>query len=362
MSHGSPATPLHTPVGAPASRPGRGRVVVLDLLRLLAAVQMVQGHTIDAVLAQSARAGEVHAAWLWLRGTTSVAFLFAAGLSFHLATLGDLAGHRRNREAVKHRFRRAGTLIALGYALHLPLAAMARSDPQAAAAALRLFFAVDVLQCIGATLIALECLALVLRSRRAVEWAAGLLGASVLLLASRLAVLDPHGTFLPLLNYVSPRAGSIFPLFPWAAHMLLGVWLWGLVLAGEAQVARWTLAAALAHACALCADWLDATLVHTHLARLGWVLVAGAALVSAERVTRSWPTWVWRVSGSTLFIYAFHVLLVYGQGVGLASLVGPTLPPVAAIAVALLVMALSFGLALVYVRVETLLAGRARKG
>jgi hypothetical protein len=337
-------------------------VVALDLLRLLAAIQMVQGHTIDAVLAQSARTGEPYSAWLWLRGLTSVAFLFAAGWSFHLATLGDLNRHRGNREAVKHRFRRAGTLIAVGYALHLPIAALTGSDPQAVTEALRLFVAVDVLQCIGASLVVLECLALLLPTRRAVEWVSGLLGAGVLLLSPRLASLEPTGASLLVVNFVTPEAGSIFPLFPWAAHMLLGVWLWGLVLDGKARVARFLAAAGLAHACALLAEGTGASLVHMHLARLGWVLATGAVLVWAERYAREWPAWIWRISEATLFIYAFHVLLVYGQGLGLASLIGPTLSPIVAVALAVLVIAISFGLALVYTRVESGLARRTRKG
>src|SRR5262245_34139551 len=79
-----------------------GRVAFIDALRLLAAVQMVQGHTIDAVLDRAYRHGAVHALWSQARGLTSVAFLFAAGLAYARVALtkparaGD-AAHRMRR-------------------------------------------------------------------------------------------------------------------------------------------------------------------------------------------------------------------------------------------------------------------------
>jgi hypothetical protein len=319
---------------------------------------MVQGHTIDAVLVSSGRGGQVLAAWSWLRGLTSVAFLLTAGLSFHLATLRDLAAHQRNRTAVLHRLRRAGTLLCVGYALHLPLAALLGPASEAAGA-VQLFVAVDVLQCIGACLVLLECLAVLLPSRRAVEWAAGILGAGVLLISPRLVLLDPHGAFLPLLNYLTPRAGSLFPLFPWAAHVFIGVWLWGAVLDGQPRAPRWLIAAGLAHACAYGAGLCGVPLLHMHLARLGWVLIAGAACCAVEPVARRLPAFVWRISGETLFIYGFHVLMVYGQGFGLAARVGRTLAPFSAMLAALAMIALSFGLALVYAGMRGALARRA---
>src|SRR6185436_6288177 len=95
-----------------------------------------------------------------------------------------------------------------------------------------------------------------------------------------------------------------------------------------------------------------------HLSRLGSVLVAFAALERLEPVTRSWPGWAFRLSGETLFIYAFHVVLVYGAGVGLAAQVGPRLPALAAVLCAVLMIIVSFSLALVYRRPRQALAGR----
>jgi len=339
------------------------RVMVLDLLRLAATFQMVQGHAIDAVLSTEFRTGAIHGAWLWLRGLTSVAFLFVAGLSFHLATLRDLPRHRRNRAAVARRFRRAGMLIALGYALHFPAAIFA-GDALAAGAALQVAAIVDVLQCIGVTLLLLEGLALILPTARSIEIACCMLGAAVLALAPVLSELDPRGPLLPLANYLTARGGSLFPLLPWAAHVLLGVGLSGLLIGSRerGRGLRMAIAALVLIGGAVALDGAGARLCADHLSRLGWVLAGASLLSTLEPRARAWPTWTRRLAGETLFIYAFHVLLVYGYGVGLASLVGERLAPLQAASIALVVLAVSVACALGYERAWAGLARRTATG
>ena len=63
--------------------PLRRRVVFLDLLRLVASVQMIQGHTVDGLLATELRHGWAYDAWTFLRGLTAASFLVASGLAFH---------------------------------------------------------------------------------------------------------------------------------------------------------------------------------------------------------------------------------------------------------------------------------------
>jgi hypothetical protein len=351
------------PRGGAMSTPG-GRVMLIDLLRLVAAFQMVQGHAIDAVLAPAFRSGAVHGGWVWLRGLTSVGFLFVAGLSFHLATLRDLARHRGDPSAPARRFRRGAMLIALGYALHLPIAGVFGGGAQDAAAALQSAAIVDVLQCIGVCLLLLETLALVLPSRRAVELTCCALGAGVLALTPLLAQIDPRGPLLPLANYVTARGGSLFPLFPWGAHVLLGAGLCGFLLAPASprqRGLRW-LGAALLLLCAARAAALVSAQWADPLQRLGWVLAAGALLAQFEPAARAWPVWTRTLAGETLFLYAFHVLLVYGDGVGLGAVIGQRLAPLPAAALACVVLAASAACALSYERVWAGLARRTAPG
>jgi uncharacterized membrane protein len=342
--------------------PSSSRVLVLDLLRLVAAVQMVEGHTLDAVLSTDFRQGAVHRAWLELRGLTSVAFLLAAGMAFALSTLRDLDRHRRDRDAVMARFRRAGGLVLLGYALRLPLPALFGLDAEPWLQAMRHALAADILQCIGVSLALVQSLVLVLPNARLVELCCGLLGASVLAASSRVVSIDARGPWLPLLDYVTPTGGSLFPLFPWAAHMLLGVAFGRVLLEGPRRALRLSFAAGLA--CLLCRGLAGVgfALASNQLGRVGWVLLGMVALSLLEPLARAWPRWLWKLSGQTLIIYACHVVLVYGQGLGLAAVVGRTLAPLPALALACAMIALSFGSALGYQRATAGLARRTTTG
>src|ERR1700754_131712 len=86
----------------------RERLVFLDVLRLIAAVQMIQGHAVSAVLAPEYRHGVLFGLWSFARGLTSVIFLFSAGYSFALTS--------------KRNWRRPLELVALGYLMHAPFA------------------------------------------------------------------------------------------------------------------------------------------------------------------------------------------------------------------------------------------------
>jgi hypothetical protein len=339
----------------------RPRVLVLDLLRLFAAFQMVQGHTLDAVLAPEVRTGALHGAWSVGRGLTSVAFLLIAGLSFHLATLRDLARHRNDRVAVRKRLRRAGLLVLLGYALHFPFAALL-GDAQQMQASLRAAIAVDILQCIGVTLALLEALALILPSRAAVEWASCALGCALLFAAPVAAALLADDTPGPLLNYVTANGGSLFPLVPWAGHMLLGAGLCRLLFVPADRARRLLAATLVALAFSGVAGALGASLAADHVWRLGCVFACAAALVPLEAAVTRMPSWLLRLSGETLFIYVFHVAFVYGDGIGLADWVGARLAPLPALLLALGVLVLSATAALAYPRFRHGLAGRTATG
>jgi len=330
------------------------RIVSIDLLRLVAAFQMVQGHTLAALLTTSARHGPVYATWLGLRGLTAVAFLLASGLAFHAATLRDLEAHRRDRGRVQQRFARALGLIALGYLLRLPVPLVAGAWRDA--------FAVDVLQCVGVCLALCESLVLLAPSRRAAELACASLGLALLSASAFASHIEARGAWLPLLDYVTATGGSLFPLMPWGAHMLLGVGLAPLFLGNVTGrwrpvlfILGWLVGAA----------WLGRgtpSLAFDHARRLAFVLAGFSALRMLEPAARRLPSWVLRLSSSTLLIYVSHVWPLYGRRFGLSSSIGPTLPVQTAVAVAVLLMAISTASVFVYDRLTTALAPRTATG
>jgi hypothetical protein len=86
-----------------------------------------------------------------------------------------------------------------------------------------------------------------------------------------------------------------------------------------------------------------------HMARLGWVLEVAASLAfCCARLPqlRTPPRWLRVLASESLFLYVFHILLVYGRPWGLVSWVGPRFDPAAAFAAAAGVIASSFAAAL----------------
>lgn len=328
------------------------RARTLDVLRLLAIFQMVQGHTVDAVLAPAYRAGIVHDLWQSARGLTSVAFLFLAGVSFAFATRTERG---RGPESRARRMRRAALLIALGYAMRAPFLALLMGDDAAQSAALQQAVIVDVLQCIGVTLLALEGLTLLIRDPSERTRTTLMLGGFLIVLGPLATELQASGPLRPLLAYATSNGGSLFPLVPWAGHALVGAGLGPMFFEqgdeaiGMQRARRSLRLAVLGGALVALGAWLASK--HPalgQLARLGGVLWLAALLVPFEDALARLPSWLMSLAQHSLFIYVLHVVLAYGQGIGLSALVGKTLAPWQAIFTASAMLVLSFGAALAY--------------
>jgi uncharacterized membrane protein len=338
--------------------------VFVDLLRFVAALQMLQGHTIAALLAPEFRHGAVYALWSTARGLTSVAFLFAAGLSFYLATerssTAANAGRRRRL--------RAARLVGLGYLLHLPVGLLS-SNPATQTRALDELAAVDVLQCIGMSMLLLEALRALVSSPRARVGAALAIAVGLFALAPFANQLSAIGPLRPLLAYLSPTSGSLFPLTPWAAHVFAGFACGAAVRMGASPAGsrvlgiprslriprslgvRLAVIVALASVLALTLVACGAPRVLTdHASRHAGVLAVCWSLWLAGERLKAVPSLVATLAQHTLVLYVFHVLLVYGQGVGLAAWIGPRLGPGWAVIAAVFVVVASAAVALGYDR------------
>jgi acyltransferase len=308
------------------------RIVFIDVLRLIAAVQMVQGHTLDALLATELRHGPLFQAWTFARGLTSTAFLVAAGLAVVLAQdaswLDPAAGRKR-------RLWRALRLVLIGYAMHAPLGILLGQD---SSAALRELLAVDVLQCIGMSVALLELLPLLTARRRVRAALACALGAACFVaVAPADALVGPAlaGSWRGLANYLSASGGSLFPLLPWAGFVFagMGVGLWLLPERGGLPPVRCALGLAVAGSALLLPALLRAPLAVRGLQlspaacalRLGLVLWFAAGLVATLEGRLRLPRLLARLASETLFVYVSHVLVLYAGGVGLAHLIGPRL-------------------------------------
>ena len=88
------------------------RVHFVDVLRLIALAQMVNGHTLHAVLRPELRSGDFYSGYLWFRGLVSVAFMLVAGFAFHITTVARFEQHKADPAAMRRRLC-ARTLLAI---------------------------------------------------------------------------------------------------------------------------------------------------------------------------------------------------------------------------------------------------------
>jgi uncharacterized membrane protein len=350
------------------------RLHFVDVLRLLALLQMVNGHTLHALLTTSVRHGAFYDGYLYFRGLVSVAFMLAAGLAFHVSVLlrepapGPSAERRR-------RVGRACEIIAIGFLLRLPLSAVFSADLHALRAGLRQLLVVDVLPCIGVSLLVLELLALA-RARYPRAVVLGCAG-----LAALFALLTPWAATLPaelplglLTAWLGPQTGSSFPLLPYAGFVFAGVVLGAIALPAGVSTRPRTIALRLAGAGAAlgAASWLAARMpaslvplarpgVHTpsfFLIKLAIVTCACAALVLALQRMRALPRPLAILTRETLCIYVFHLFVLYGFPLALARRVGQELSAPAALAASGCMIIASAGFGLAWHRAKSLRLGR----
>lgn len=340
--------PQH-PAQAGAARPEPGmpsssgaRSLFVDLGRSAAVLMMLQGHTIDALLATDLRTGTLYQSWSFLRGLTSCTFLLLSGFVFTIATLRHWPSHLAPGAPVYRRLRRFGFFLILGYALHFPVTSFSRlatmSDER-----WRSFLVVDVLQCIAVSLLGLQVLVMMTRTPRRYALAAAV--ACVLVVFAWPHVWATDWSFLPdsMAAYLTSNDGSLFPLVPWSGYVLFGAVLGvlylregrtnlraftnryllggGLMLLGASIVLRW-----------LPADLLGGTTFWYNypsqfMMRTGLVLLV---LSAASRISRSIthrPPLVHALAQESLMVYAVHLCLVYGSiwNNGLYQRIGPQL-------------------------------------
>jgi uncharacterized membrane protein len=339
------------------------RVIFIDLARALAALFMLYGHTVSALLAPRYQTGTWFEIWVFQRGLTSTLFLLLAGFAFSIATGRRWGSHGQISPAVIRRLRRFSLFIVLGYALHFPVARfvdLAYATPER----WRSFLAVDVLQLIGVTFVGVQILVMLSRSRRVFGWTTFAVGVAVVLLTPIVWRVDWAARLpLSIAAYLSPGTGSQFPLFPWSGYVLLGVALgqwysrWGanrldwyanvaLLGPGIALVALAFGVGALPRA-VLGADAWNAVPTQVAL-RTGVSLMLLAVLARAsQRITRL-PHVFGAVAQETLLIYFVHLCIVYGSvwNRGLAQAFGPTLAPGQTVLVVVLLLAAMAALAL----------------
>ena len=353
---GIPGTESASAPSAPGRKP---RLLAIDLVRVLAMVAMIQGHTLDALLQPSYQTSTWYTVWLFVRGFTAPAFLILSGFSFALVTVRRWDQHVVCSPAFWRRLRRFTFFVLLGYTMHFPVhrfADLRGLDADGWRAGLQ----VDILQTIGVTLIALQLIVLLTRTPRRFAVVSLALSAAIALGTAWTWAADwPARLPVPLAAYLNGATGSLFPLFPWSAYMLLGASL-GTLYASSNRLSAPLLARRLSLlGLTLGAGGLSVLTLHgwgpvTNAGDNFWhtsaalfatragviLLVLGAALYLKELPAGATAT-VRTLAQESLLVYFLHVCLLYGSiwNSGLREHWGSSFDLPHAAAVALLIIA-----------------------
>lgn len=211
----------------------RTRVVFVDVARAGAVLFMIMGHSLNVFLDPAYQPSVAYQILLFLRGLTSCTFLFLSGFAFTVASSHYWGAQLRPSWRVFSRLRRFAFFVALGYTMRFPVDRLEHIE-FLSDRSWQTFLTVDILQCIGVTLVALQALIVITRTRRRFSIAAAALAAAIVVLTPTAWRIE-WGAYLPLAiaAYLSPATGSLFPLLPWSAFMLLGAAL------GDVFVTAW---------------------------------------------------------------------------------------------------------------------------
>lgn len=328
------------------------RVIFIDLARAMAVVMMVYGHTSSALLAPVYRSGPVFDAWQFQRGLTSSLFMLLSGFAFSIATTRHWATHMQFSPALFRRVRRFSLFILLGYALHLPVSRF-WDFFSVAHERLRTFWAIDVLQLIGATFLLVQAVTMASRSRRVFMTVSFVLAALVILYTPAvwrydwLAVLPEWAA-----AYLYPGTGSLFPLFPFAASVFLGAAIGQLYARwGAAHMNAFANGVFLGGGLVLTAIGLTWRWTHfdpygagpaqyvpgEFILRTGVSLMILAVVAHASRRITRLPHVFGAIAQESLLIYFVHLCIIYGSvwNTGLMQYIGETLSPIRTVPVTL---------------------------
>ncbi len=343
------------------------RLYFLDAIRAFAIMMMLQGHFVHALLGDTFRDqnNSIFNIWQYFRGITAPTFFTITGFIFtYLLVKQDAVGLDNPR--VLKGVKRAVKVIFWGYVLRLSLYAVFSGTINPS------FFYVDVLQCIGTSLLVLIGVYLLTYQYNKILFQYIVLGLGVLIF-----VLQPlYGKcileFLPktIANYFTNRNGSIFTLFPWFGYVCFGSFMANLFVQYGKRKLFYSYAVLVLLSVGLFLVFFSSSSLMFLYNTTGVVVFKSVAynnflfirlgnvciLFSVFLLLKDYMTnpMLTKIGGKTLSIYIIHFFVLYGSwfGLGLSRFFYHDLTPIEVVLGALLFVTSICALVLYYYKYE----------
>ncbi|WGD34292.1 heparan-alpha-glucosaminide N-acetyltransferase domain-containing protein [Olleya sp. YS] len=351
------------------------RLYFLDAVRAFAILMMLQGHFIDTLLHPMFRdkSNTAYMVWSYMRGITAPVFFTITGLVFmYLLLKAKEKGTDSTR--IKKGVERGLSLILIGYALRFSFISLMFGE-------LNLYFLeVDVLQCIGLSLLLLITIYTISFKN---EWLLALL---FLVLGFTIFVSEPlyrdlklEHTPILFANYLSKQNGSVFTIIPWFGYVCFGGFI--AVLFSKFGMKNYykrikiigffvvgVIMLKFSSSILIRLDnWFDIPLFkdsayYNYLfSRLGNVLIIFGLFYTFERYLKQ--AVITKIGQKTLSIYVIHFIIIYGSftSIGLNRFFSKSLEPAQAIIGAIIFMVVVCLISFYYVKTNTFIYNKIRQ-
>ncbi len=351
------------------------RLFFIDAVRAFAIIMMLQGHFVDTLLAVEYRdeSNIIFQVWKYFRGITAPTFYTISGIIFTYLLMRSKKNGTSNLR-IKKGITRGLMLIAIGYTLRAPVFDWFKGVFK------DYFLIVDVLQCIGLSLLITVLLYLATFKKSAVfSLIMFCLASTVFLCEPLYRSLDLNDTPLFIANYFTKSNGSVFTIIPWFGYTAYGAFIatlfYGFLEKPRFKIALITGLIVIGTAFVWKSSWLfnyiylqtDFELLkkvayYNYLfTRLGNVLILLGLFYLFERYLKQ--TLILKIGQKTLSIYVIHFVIIYGSitGMGLHQIIGKTLNPYQAVLGALLFVSTVCALSLYRVKTNQFVYKQIRK-
>jgi uncharacterized membrane protein len=317
------------------------RLYFIDIVRAFAILMMLQGHFVDTLLASTFRNldSQTYSLWSFFRGVTAPTFFTISGLIFTFLLLkAKEKGIESSR--MKKGIRRGFYLIGVGYFLRLNLLNLFSSRSNAS------FLAVDVLHCIGLSLIITVLLYFICRKNILIfSFLTLSIGILIFVLEPLYRSLSIEGIPIFIHNYISRNNGTVFRIIPWYGYSSIGAFIatlfyWNvhkkhfkisavslfvffglLLILGSSEILLQLSNITDVNV------FKDAANYNYLFSKLGYVLLCFALFYGLEKFLK-YPLLL-TIGKSTLAIYIIHFILLYGSFIGIGfKNIGKVLSPI----------------------------------